>query len=126
MPWRIILPIILEMPEEDDNALCAAKRHRENTPHVQWEARNELYSHEYYQEQEAWLDKVDPNVMINAARYYEHDRKLALEMGCGSGWFMKRNIARALSMSGSTSPIKRAFHVKNIRAVQQRGVHNER
>lgn len=86
-------PIIDDIPrfrEVEDEILERAKRHWENSPSFQYEAQSELYSKEYYEEQDKWREnEVDPFSM-GEYKFDEIKGKIILDIGCGSGWIIKQ------------------------------------
>tara|TARA_B100000315_G_scaffold204583_1_gene198006 strand:+ start:436 stop:1428 length:993 start_codon:yes stop_codon:yes gene_type:complete len=85
-------PIIDSIPrfiEVDKEILKKAKDHWENSPNFQYEAKSQLYSKEYYEEQDKWREMdVDP-FSLHEYQFNKIQNKIILDIGCGSGWVIK-------------------------------------
>ncbi|MBF0358695.1 MAG: methyltransferase domain-containing protein [Magnetococcales bacterium] len=85
-------PIIDDIPRMlivEESLLQEAKDHWEDSPNFQYEAKEELYSKAYYEEQDQWrANEVDPYSM-DIYRFEEVAGKITLDIGCGSGWVVK-------------------------------------
>ncbi|MBP7654532.1 methyltransferase domain-containing protein [Candidatus Dependentiae bacterium] len=86
-------PIIDNIPrfiEIKDDLLSKAKAHWEDSPNFQYEAKSELYTKEYYEEQDKWRkNDIDPFCM-KEYKFNEIKDKVILDIGCGSGWVVKQ------------------------------------
>lgn len=86
-------PIIDNIPrflQVEEAMLARAKAHWEESPSFQYEAKNPLYTKEYYEEQDRWRrEEVDPYSM--AEYQFEKIQGLRiLDIGSGSGWVVKQ------------------------------------
>lgn len=87
--WPIIegIPRFLELQED---ILQQAKDHWEDSPSFQYEATTQLYSREYYEEQDRWrAEEIDPYIM-HEYRFAQTKGQVTLDIGCGSGWVVKQ------------------------------------
>ncbi len=81
------IPRFIDVKEE---ILAEAKNHWESSPNFQYEAQADLYTKEYYEEQDIWREKeVDPFNM-DEYKFDEIKDKVVLDIGCGSGWVIKQ------------------------------------
>lgn len=87
-------PIINDIPrllEVDSELLGEAKNHWESSPHFQYEANNELYSRDYYEEQDRWREEEVDIFRMAEYRFDTVKGKVTLDIGCGSGWVVKQS-----------------------------------
>lgn len=86
-------PVIKGIPrflEVEDDLLGQAKDHWEASPSFQYEASYQLYSREYYEEQDRWrAEDIDPFIM-HEYRFPQTKGQDILDIGCGSGWVIKQ------------------------------------
>ncbi|MBF0294471.1 MAG: methyltransferase domain-containing protein [Magnetococcales bacterium] len=87
-----VYPVVDGIPRMlvvDDPLLKEAKDHWEGSPHFQYEAHAELFTRDYFEEQDRWrANEVDPFSM-EIYRFEEVRGKMTLDIGCGSGWVVK-------------------------------------
>jgi len=87
-------PIIDNIPrfvEVNDGLLEKAKEHWEDSPNFQYEAKADLYTKEYYEDQDKWrFEDVDP-FSVDEYKFDTIKGKVTLDIGCGSGWVVKQS-----------------------------------
>lgn len=112
---KVDYPVIDGIPrfiEVNDALLSEAKQHWEASPHFQYEAENDLYSKEYYEEQDRWrVKEIDPYSISNY-KFNEVKGKVTLDIGCGSGWVVKQAAKHGAFSIGVDFTEKAAFSTK--------------